>query len=1830
MDKRWINRTFSIILALALCIGVVPVTGTPAAAADVGSNEWVVRNDDFSDYPVGLDAFWQNERYSGFYNSSHGIYGGESYSTYDIVEENGNKMLQLVSMNRTANYFDLPKVSGAWSVSMDLYMLKSASSVPGISLQMFHEASPSMPNSAIVYVEPYGFRLVEYLSDGTKHETYVTGADGKTMTFPYNTWYTLKVSLEPGKLTVKAWPQGGQEPGNTTGAGVIVFEHEAFTEERLNNGMVATIANRSRNYADVTQTTRLDNLKITKPFDTMDLPTALQGTSGDRLAVEASFTGQDLNAQVPAPRFRYTFSDPDMGRAGPGDYLILGDAGQGTVTVELADMDGKGTGVTQQIPLSVAQAIQGERPLRILSIGNGYSRDSLYYLSHLANLVGEQVEFAYLYQEDATLRYHAHNVAMQTADYSYYVSDPETGAVTQAATGTTINEVVNGQNWDVVVLQQGGAAVGMNNTFAGDLRYLLDYLSDAQPNAKVYWNMNTADQQDTATLDGSVLKTYYDGNQSAMYNAIVGCLDMFIVGADAEYAADFDGWFPVGAVIQDLRTDMGDALTRDGVQLSLQAGRLTAAMTVLKVLFPDADLTKITPDTVSTFLVTDKTDDGVRFAKDPDYTNNAANMALIRQSVEAACADLNKAPTKIAVSAKTIESVTKDPADVTVGQTDAPLNLRFADIVVTKDGTVYAGAYESVTHVPARGKLPYTEYCPEGYGRLKIWKSMDNGKTWDFDNPILTIDQHELDDWGVSPGLYNRYERLKNGARDYAFFNDARDANLGLMYHDMDGNGTEEEVLMFTFFCNDYNESGTRTFRGTFILHSVDGGKTWSVPQRIVSKVLGNGGGKRGDMAVFSNGQLLFPMYSHPKVAGVLLQWNVKTQRWDTIADTEIPNYVPEKTTDFTEPSFIAPDPDGDTVYGFVRDNGQAVVSYDRGRTWEHIHTIDGNVQQPGWAYIDENRTFATWSFSNGGVRPTKGQMVYFDAGWEATQPKVVHEHYNPVGRDTGDPSAKLLQNGKLLAITYDTYFRAINGRFIDPNAPEFQLPELCSDAAEVTLHEVTPTSVDLTVGENLPFSHTVNATATFTAGGALTVTAANGAVVEFGTGKYGISANRATELRIAVVSGVTYIKVWPMGGTEPENWTAVQGGTDQNSGKAVFTGSGVTLSRVKITRRATLTVEQGEEISAGMTSNISYTVTPADMADKIVWTTSDAGIATVDAQGKVTFKGEGTVTITASIADKSGSATYEVLGISGEAAGVGKTKVLFADDFENYDAGTDAFIDQMVSHGYEAMSTSVKVVKTGYHIVEQDGNQYLELVGENGKYAWCVVDTPISGDYTVQFDFLHKSDEAGKGTTYFNLWQTTGLYAMVQMPDDHLRVQHIDAGSGLYSNSKIFYSHDYDIWNTMKIARVDGGVYIKVWPQGTPEPEHWQFCALAEEMTTDNTAKFRFSSAADEDEVRSVLIDNLLITKQKVPNALGTNEWVVRSDDFNDRVVGKDTFWNDARYGAFTERNHVNASDHSYYGVVEENGNRMVELVTGKTLYNVFATGEVTGAYSTTVDIYMKTPTGTSNPGIILNPFYGTELSGKAAVYIDGNDGVRLREFLSTGSAVNTYVKDENDVKIPFKNDTWYTVKVSVEPGQITVKTWPQGGQEPAGGVTGAGVYVFEHDTVTADVLNGGAAMCIQTRSRPDGAAYVVRLDNMKLSKPYKDLKLPKQLSGKPGETVTLDPKFTGQNLAALTPAPKIKYSTSDSAVASVTAGGVVTFGAAGEGKIFVELLDIDGKSNGIAKEIPVMVEGETKPEPEVPSTLGTFSLEVVNYVIINGEEVAICRWVWTPLNRQ
>ncbi len=67
-------------------------------------------------------------------------------------------------------------------------------------------------------------------------------------------------------------------------------------------------------------------------------------------------------------------------------------------------------------------------------------------------------------------------------------------------------------------------------------------------------------------------------------------------------------------------------------------------------------------------------------------------------------------------------------------------------------------------------------------------------------------------------------------------------------------------------------------------------------------------------------------------------------------------------------------------------------------------------------------------------------------------------------------------------------------------------------------------------------------------------------------------------------------------------------------------------------------------ELKVGKTATLTVTVSPADAVDKTVsWTSSDAGVATVDANGKVTAVKAGKATITVTTTDGNKTATCEV-----------------------------------------------------------------------------------------------------------------------------------------------------------------------------------------------------------------------------------------------------------------------------------------------------------------------------------------------------------------------------------------------------------------------------------------------------------------------------------------------------------------------------------------------------------------------------------------------------------
>ena len=1185
-----------------------------------------------------------------------------------------------------------------------------------------------------------------------------------------------------------------------------------------------------------------------------------------------------VKAKYPTPVVKWTSTNESVAKVSADGTISFVGFGKATVTGMVQD-NGKDTMYYANIDVQV-----GQTPLRVLSIGNSYGRDSLYYLSDLAGLYGKRIEACYLEKGSGTLRQHARNVVFDRAEYSYWKSNPMTGVMTWQGT-TTIGHAMEDGQWDIILLQQGPEEAGLPTTFNTDLDFMLDYVDDVQPDARIYWNMTWAYQQNISGSRTTNFKNYFNNSQAIMHNAIVDCVDKFIVGKDSKFGARFDGWLPVGAAVQNLRATMGDTITRDGFHMSLQAGRLVAAMTVLKTLYPEVDLNKITPDAVKPFLVTNKTDINSVVATDPDYANTEANMAKIRAAVADACKDLTRAPKKIVAPAEPkVENDTKQ-GDITIARVPAPLKLHFPDVTVLRDGTVLVSAYEHMFHVPNETLGEY--FGKEGSGRLVIWKSTDNGRTY---QELLSVDEPLLEKWGIAT-TSNRYERWKNGDTDYTFIADARDPNFGLVYFDITGDGKEDEVILYTFDMVDYHEN--RRGHTLAMTWSIDGGKTWAKPQVINGKTSSTII-KRGDIATFSNGQINVPTYLSNKIYLLLMDWSPAQQKWVLTHETIMPDFAPEETgnDEFNEMSLIAPDPAGNVVYGYIRANGTVVKSNDRGRTWELIGNEPGLIHQPGFAYIDENRMFVTWARVQS-PRTVYGKVFYYNGDWTDTATRTIYASPVTSGHDMADPSCKLMANGEIITVSYDVAYRSIVATFDDPNSSEFALLEMNREAKQAVVYEnKAPGTNTVTVSESLPSGYTACANATFAAGGKLTVKLGSGATVTFAEGQNGIVAGKTYHVAALTNGSSVYSQVWADGAVQGDKWTGVKAAQGVADGKIVYTGTNVTLNRVKVTTRVAITMaETVRGIAGGPTQDLAPLVQPAQ--SRMVWTSSDPKVVTVK-DGVLTFVGQGKATVTLNAGGAVATCEVIVDPVPAEITGAGEKKVIFSDNFEDYTPGTNAFWNVHESKGYKSNGSGPNENRS-YNILSENGNKVLQLTSKNGKATWHKVNTPIVGNYTVQYDFLFTGARIGFDSgapghyLYMNLWQDSGIHGFAVLCPEGIRVEYIPEGSTAvhYEPEEFGVSPIYDLnkWHTIKVVRVDGGIYIKVWERGTAEPQEWDMLSLHKEFDASASSFFRMQYyAGGTDELRTMSIDNLTVTQQQGKGAEFMND-VSIGDWFYDAV---------------------------------------------------------------------------------------------------------------------------------------------------------------------------------------------------------------------------------------------------------------------------------------------------------------------------------------------------------
>lgn len=210
--------------------------------------------------------------------------------------------------------------------------------------------------------------------------------------------------------------------------------------------------------------------------------------------------------------------------------------------------------------------------LKILTIGNSFSDDTMEYVWNIADSLGvEDIYLGNLYIGGCTLDTHAFNARGNYTAYDYRVNTDGKWVTERARMG----DALSAQEWDFVSLQQASGSSGMPDTY-GELEYLLGYIGEKAPSAQIVWNMTWAYQQNSNHSEF----WKYGRDQQTMYEKIVQTVQDLIVPNEKIAAV-----IPNGTAIQNARTSyVGDTLTRDGYHLTLDFGRYIAGLTLVRAL----------------------------------------------------------------------------------------------------------------------------------------------------------------------------------------------------------------------------------------------------------------------------------------------------------------------------------------------------------------------------------------------------------------------------------------------------------------------------------------------------------------------------------------------------------------------------------------------------------------------------------------------------------------------------------------------------------------------------------------------------------------------------------------------------------------------------------------------------------------------------------------------------------------------------------------------------------------------------------------------------------------------------------------------------------------------------------------------------------------------------------------------------------------------------------------------------------------------------------------------------------------------------------------------
>lgn len=212
------------------------------------------------------------------------------------------------------------------------------------------------------------------------------------------------------------------------------------------------------------------------------------------------------------------------------------------------------------------------KSIRILSVGNSFSADTMEHLPDIALSLGiDDFKFANLYIGGCSVNRHYHNIVHGLADYVYFTS---TGNGWDRKEQVSIAEALQ-EEWNIVSIQHGtgdGSRYTSPESYE-NLPLLIERIRQQAGGAKIAFNMAWVAEPESTHHE----ITSYGGDQALMYQNLTSLTGSLILPA-------VDIVSPAGTAVQNARAYLPQKLTRDDFHLSYGLGRYIAALTFLKTL----------------------------------------------------------------------------------------------------------------------------------------------------------------------------------------------------------------------------------------------------------------------------------------------------------------------------------------------------------------------------------------------------------------------------------------------------------------------------------------------------------------------------------------------------------------------------------------------------------------------------------------------------------------------------------------------------------------------------------------------------------------------------------------------------------------------------------------------------------------------------------------------------------------------------------------------------------------------------------------------------------------------------------------------------------------------------------------------------------------------------------------------------------------------------------------------------------------------------------------------------------------------------------------------